>query len=316
MRVIVTGVGSVMGYSILDALSRSRYARHLDVVLTNSDERVAARYRTFGFARQSFERAPLASSPSYLDFLVNLINSKQSTVAVFPGTQHELGKLAKLRDEGYPIASNGSALTDLFLDKRRTFSFLTQSGVPMATTFELSQLDQLDPTRVLVAKPSTGSASRGVMMGTVQQIQEGEFGLDTIFQEKLEGPEFTCSLYKDRLTESLHILALERVLTEDGASWWGKVVPSPTIEDYLRLLARQLAPSWDYGHLNVQLILSPGGPLLFEVNPRLSSTEGPKASLGFNTAEAYLENLKGRTCSLVSPSKGEFIRYYSDVVFG
>lgn len=139
-----------------------------------------------------------------------------------------------------------------------------------------------------------------------------------VVQEVLTGPEFTTGCYVDRYTEQLTTITFQRDLSPDGASVYGEVIVNDAIQAYMTDIHGALRDEgFDYGHYNVQFILSAEGPRLFEINGRLSSTEAPKAHFGFNSCAAYIANkvLEKPFNELVPATRGKFLRYYEEVYF-
>jgi len=320
MKIFVTGVGSVMGMSIVQALQQDPGIRRMQVMASNSELGTAGEVFVSQKWRGSvFIESPLAASEGYLDFMRSLFLLHQPAI-IFPGTQHELLKLSELRDEGFPVACPPLSIVELCIDKFALAQFLKARGIPHPETQLAEEGGRNFPGKI-VAKPRTGSASRGIFIlddgNSVQQFLELRAS-NYILQEYVEGPEFTCSLYLDRVTGEIKTLQLQRELSIDGASSKGQVTNLEEVNLYLFKIARELRNvGWDFGHINVQLRLANDGPKLIEINPRLSSTESPKAKLGFNTCAASFQNIAlNQSSNLGTPSEGaRFIRYYEELIF-
>jgi carbamoyl-phosphate synthase large subunit len=88
--------------------------------------------------------------------------------------------------------------------------------------------------------------------------------------------EYTCPVYASAKTD-MRILVIQRKL-EFGQTSSGVVVDNPEIERYVRAIAAAMQLD---GAINIQLRLTESGPLLFEINPRLSSTLVFRDKMGF-----------------------------------
>jgi predicted ATP-grasp superfamily ATP-dependent carboligase len=173
-----------------------------------------------------------------------------------------------------------------------------------------------------IVKPRSGSASRGIQVLDKIGVEKFASSISNpeswIVQEYLDGIEYTCSVYRDRITQSVSTLVMQRELSPDGASISGVVEHNGKINQYLAEVVDALVEyGWDFGNLNIQLRSSDSGVSLFEINPRLSSTESPKAKMGFDTVSAYFQNIVlGQTSNLLAPKAGtSFLRYYSDIIY-
>lgn len=317
-----------MGQSIYRALALRDFGERLEVHFGNSDELAAGRYFTS-------ERAPvvagpvlpLAAAPEYLETVRAYVAEHEIDV-VFAGTQHELVELARLRDEGGRVATVGSGLARLTLDKRRLVEALGAAGLAVPATRPLdAYLSGREPAGDVVIKPRTSSSSRSVFHvradddARLEHVVR-EIGPDAVdrfvVQERLVGDEYTCGCYRDRYSAEIAVIVLRRLLTPDGATGFGECVDAPEIELYVQAVAQALVgEGFDFGHVNVQLVLTERGPVLFEVNGRLSSTEAPKAVLGFNSSAAYVDNLVFERAAALGPvaTGTRFLRFYDEVYF-
>jgi carbamoyl-phosphate synthase large subunit len=100
-----------------------------------------------------------------------------------------------------------------------------------------------------------------------------------MWQEYLPGTkgEFTCGVYRC-LDDSVRVVAMRRRLAA-GVTAYAQVVHEESIEK----LCKQIAESLNLrGSINIQLrILEGRGPVVFEINPRFSSTVGMRHRIGF-----------------------------------
>lgn len=325
MEVLITGAGSVMGQSIYKALCRGSFSESINVHFANSDKLGAGLYfENDNCPIVAAPIFPLASDIEYSDFIKKYIADNHIDI-VFSGTQHELAKICEYRDIYGNAATISRGFAEICLDKVLTAKVLEKYNVPVPKTWSCENYLQTKPSdRAVILKPSHSSASRNVFKIEVEQdltqiLKENNFNVsDFIVQEALEGKEYTCGCYLDKFSKEISTVIFERTLTKDGATGFGKIVYDLSIENYLEMVCRALnKEGFDFGHINIQLIKTDAGPLLFEINGRLSSTEAPKAYFGFNSVEAYVYNI----CLNKSYSKfdvkerGQFLRYYEEVYF-
>lgn len=322
MKILITGAGSVMGQSIYKALALHPFESRVEAHVGNSDELGAALY----FQSQALPIVarpilPLAKDDRYSETVINYVKKNHIDI-VFAGTQHELANIARISSEGIKCATLSPPLVDLCLDKASSMKVLAASGIRVPQTQRLSNFI-VDPS-VLgpgIIKPNTSSASRGLLLFESaksidsKEIESRSSG-DYIVQERLIGDEYTCGCYLDRYSGEMSTISMRRTLTPDGATSFGEIIHNADIDNYVRSVAEALKQhDFNFGHINVQLILDSKGPCLFEINGRLSSTEAPKAKFGFNSSAAYLVNLVDEKAysNYNVPASGKFLRYYDEV---
>ncbi len=199
-------------------------------------------------------------------------------------------------------------------DKLETALFLERQGLPFPTTRSIETVNNLEKFPVIL-KSKTGSGSSKVNLVTDMD----EFLIikrnnpDYIVQEYLEGDEeeYTCGLFRSKSGISRNII-LKRKLT-GGYSGYGIVVENKEINDLLNLLATKINLR---GSINVQLRLTNKGPVIFEINPRFSSTVLFRHMFGFTDLLWSLEDLfEWELSSYQSNSVGkEFYKGFSEYI--
>jgi len=325
LRILITGAGSVMGQSIYGALAQEAFDRPLEVAFANSDPLGAGQYfsdeRLPIFDRPIF---PLAADASYGKTLADYVQ-KNKIDFVFAGTQHELQKITEYGAVEGNTATLTPTLVDLCLDKAALADALQSRGVPVAVTWSASDFPShgVEESIPYVVKPSFSSASRGIIYcANAQEVREALATAtdlsQLVVQRALTGPEFTTGSYVDRFTGELTTITFKRTLSPDGASVFGEIVVDDQISRYMADIRDALVHvGFDYGHMNVQFMLTSEGPRLFEINGRLSSTEAPKAHFGFNSCAAYIHNkvLNEPYRGFTPVESGKFLRYYAEVYF-
>ena len=99
---------------------------------------------------------------------------------------------------------------------------------------------------------------------------------DYIAQEYVEGDEYTCGLY--RYNNETICIVFKREL-KGGLTGYGELVKNPKIEELLVSVAEKICLE---GAINVQLRMNADNvPIIFEINPRFSSTVLFRDRLGF-----------------------------------
>lgn len=148
-------------------------------------------------------KVPRCDDASYVDAIKNIVR-EHNVALVVPTIDTELLPLAQAADDfkvlGARVHISDLSAVEVARDKARTAKVFAEAGVPVPRTMDLAQL-RADPTALtwpVFAKPSGGSASRG--LATYQDISEvpDKFDEPMIFQDTLDGPEYTINMFVDQ----------------------------------------------------------------------------------------------------------------------
>lgn len=325
MNILITGAGSVMGQSIYKALAMYDFGEPLNIHFANSEEIGAGRFFSLPTAPVVQKPIfPLAADSGYLDHLRQYVSDHDIDI-VFAGTQHELAKISAYRDETLKAATISSKIADICMDKVKTSAVLSRHSIRVPFTCTLEEYltsEQFDGP--VVVKPNHSSSSRSIFRlggkSEAQRLVDDKVIKPASFlvQERLVGEEYTCGCYVDRYTGEINTIIFRRTLTPDGATSYGEIVQDEAIQKYVASVGQALvAEGMDFGHVNVQLILTETGPVLFEINGRLSSTEASKAYYGYNSCAAFVSNIvqKKPFSGWKIAESGRFLRYYEEIYF-
>jgi carbamoyl-phosphate synthase large subunit len=163
-------------------------------------------------------------------------------------------------------------------DKLYTANFLEEHGLPFPKTKIVSEVDET--VFPLILKDRKGSGSKSIFL--VSEQSEFDFYArrfpNFIAQEFVpnSSEEYTCGLFRSS-TGEIRSITFKRKLI-GGFSGFGMVVCNDSIDEVLIAIAEKLDL---LGSINVQLRLSDRGPIVFEINPRFSSTVMFRHLMGF-----------------------------------
>jgi len=301
------------------------FGEPLNIHFANSEELGAGRFFSLPTAPVVQKPIfPLAADLGYLDYLKHYVTEHDIDL-VFAGTQHELAKISAYRDQSLKAATISSKIAHICMDKVKTSAVLSRHSVRVPFTCTLQEyLASAQFDGPVVVKPNHSSSSRSIFR--LEGKQEAQRLVDEhiikpasfLVQERLDGDEYTCGCYVDRFNGDVNTIIFRRTLTPDGATSYGEIVQNSAIADYVTSVGRALiAEGMDFGHVNVQLILTETGPVLFEINGRLSSTEASKAHYGFNSCAAFVSNIVQQKpfVGWNIAKHGRFLRYYEEIYF-
>lgn len=273
MRILVTAIGGDIGYGIGKIL---RMAGVADFLL-GCDVHAEHAGRLY-FDR--CEIVPRADSESYVDKMRRLVREHRIDL-VIPTSEPELRYLLKRgldSLDGVPLLAANALAMRIGFDKLQTAKTLETAGLPFPWTRPVR--DGAPPSVPCIVKDRFGAGGKGLAVVQAATVQLHALAqADGIWQELLEPAEheYTCGLYRTTSGETRTIVFRRRLVA--GVTAYGRVVAGNA--DIERLLLRIADVLELRGSINVQLILTARGPVVFEINPRFSSTIVFRHRLGF-----------------------------------
>lgn len=311
MKILVSGVASDIGHSIGNLLSKS------DLVDVVAGCDIHSQYYGADIF-ESLHLLPRASSPSYLYELQKLI-CEQKIDAFIPTSEQELrffmsNKLNKDKIGAVCVAPNQLAM-EIGFDKLKTSEYLKSIGCLFPSTQPITEaVEPLNLPYVVKDPAGAGSASVFIVDKPNCLSSYKQLFPHYICQEFLEGSdEYTCGVYQT-YEDSVRIISLKRRLAS-GVTVFAEVVDNSAITTLCEKLARSIALR---GSINIQLKLTPRGPIVFEINPRFSSSVGMRNLIGYSDVLWSLqEQVLGVKPSPYTPKKeAKFLyrRYTENIV--
>ncbi|MBI2517589.1 MAG: ATP-grasp domain-containing protein [Opitutae bacterium] len=217
---------------------------------------------------------PAATSPRFLPAMRDICRDERVDVLV-PLVDEELLPVQELASDTLHVLTPRAAFIRTCLDKYRLCAELARAQVSCPLTW-LPGADLATLPYPLILKPRTGRGSRGVVrVDSADALQRALDAVDgacggMMLQEFIDGPEFTVSVVVWRDGEVQAVVPKE-IIAKRGVTQMAVTRRHPGIERLCHRLQEVLRAD---GPFNVQLRLHPtsGEPLLFEINPRFSTT--------------------------------------------
>jgi carbamoyl-phosphate synthase large subunit len=266
LRVLITGCGGDIGQSIGKIL-KSRPELFSLVIGADLHKDHAGK-----FIFDECHTVPRCHSDSYQLEVLELIDKNEIDI-VIPISEPELRQMEKhqYQDDffGRPVIMANQQALHVGFDKKMTSDFLAHNELPFPDTFLISDYNK-DKYPVLI-KSRDGSGSKSIQI--VNNQDELTFYKrmypNFIAQEFLidQGGEFTCGLFRSTSGEIRDVIFKRKLI--GGFSGFGSREEHPKISQLLYELAVLLDLR---GSINVQLRLVNDIPVIFEINPRFSST--------------------------------------------
>uniref|UniRef100_UPI00404719D6 ATP-grasp domain-containing protein n=1 Tax=Flavobacterium sp. TaxID=239 RepID=UPI00404719D6 len=265
LNILVTGCGGDIGQSIGKILNEYSLVNNLygcDI----SDKNAAK------FIYSNFFIGLPCKDPNYIIYLEKIVKEKNIDF-IIPISEPELRFLSieninKIGNAELIIAS--SEALHVGFDKLNTADFLKRENLPFPITHSVEDIEKIEDFPVIM-KSRTGSGSSNVSIvrdnETFNTIKKGN--PDFIVQEFLDGNngEYTCGVFRST-SGIVRSIIFKRELM-GGFTGYGEVIENKEIDKLLHDVVEKLNL---IGSINIQLRLTSKGPVVFEINPRFSST--------------------------------------------
>jgi carbamoyl-phosphate synthase large subunit len=301
-RVLVTGIGGVVGQGILRNIRSME--RDIEIIGVNITKVSAGNY----LCDRVYE-GPYAYDNDYIPTMRQIVTN-ESIGLVIPSTDYESYYLGEARDS-FPcyVACSPANITKFCLDKYLNFKEFKQHDIPFASSFLPSEYNQ--EFEKIVVKPREGRGSRNIYINPPNPTS---FDDSYLIQAYLEGPEITTTVYVNSAGDVHGMITFVREL-EQGNTAKCEVVFE--YDDELAALVKKILNHYKFsGSFNIQSRVTSNGIIPFEINCRISGTNSVRSQFGFNdvayTVQEYLLNEK-----LVVPriTKGSALRVILDIIY-
>ena len=230
-----------------------------------------------------------------------------------PSSEAEISVLAS---SGFDTLSSAKVLINedfvvqTSLDKYETLTFLKSQGIDVPSNGLVGETKPLKYP--VIVKPRFGKGSKGLKI--VKNYSEFIACSDGyVWQEllDLDREEYTCAIYVSKEGEHRNLIMKRKLI--GGLTGKGEVVYDEQIRDYITSIANVLQLT---GVINIQLRKTERGPLLFEINPRLSSTLVFRDIMGFCDLRWWVSDALGLKHApyISTPPKTRFYRTASEYV--
>jgi carbamoyl-phosphate synthase large subunit len=314
MNILITGIGAIIGYGIIESLKLSR----LDVKIIGTD----IFPENYGkYQCDVFHQVPLTSDPDYFEFIQKII-LENSVDLIFPGIEQDLHFFNQNRIKfDTAIVLNKAELIELSKDKMEMYNFLKTNDFKHLIPTEENLNFEVAKKRFglpFVIKPKKSYASKGFyvinsekdFINIAHQISS-----ETLFQPYIgtNSEEYTVSIFGNGKGGYFDQIIMKRTLSAAGASEKTSVVLNDEpIESAINDLCKLFSP---VGPTNFQFRKDKGLAYLLEINPRISSACSIRSKFGYNEPlmciDFYLQNQQPK---IEDKLAGRAVRFISDFI--
>jgi carbamoyl-phosphate synthase large subunit len=316
INVLVTGAAGNLAHFMWKALRASGLP--LRIVGCNYDVEGAGLFQfDAGYV------VPAANHPAYAAQVLELCRQERIH-AIFAGSMAEMQVLAEhaglFREQaGVVVVSSPPDVLRRMGDKWKLTHHLARRGLDFPRSTLPGRTHKYETFLNEVAYPYVvkdrfGAGSQG--FGIARDDRQLDHLVTTIpnpvVQEYLHGDdqEYTVGIFVCTNGEPAGSIVMRRHLAL-GMTMKGEVLPASSLGAYCE---RVVAHSGCVGPCNVQLRVTERGPVVFEVNPRFSSTTSARAHYGYNEAAMSIRHLVLQE-PIVRPviRPGKFFRVLEDL---
>lgn len=309
-KILVTGVGSIIGYGIIDGLRKSSVPVSITGIDIYSD--------AYGSElADQFVQGVRADSPGFISF-INEVVSRHQIDLIIPGIEQDLYALWENREKVQTKIVFGNELCmQMARDKRYTYDWLKDKNIRLIPTLSNTTFCECREKLGLpfLLKPVLSSASKG--LHTISTEEEFDFftrrNEHGCIYQRIIGTmeeEYTVNVFGNGDGTIMDMIILKRKLSGEGATSKAVYTENPVIEEYVQTLCSLIKP---LGPLNIQLRMEEGLPYLLEINSRVSSSCSIRTAMGYNEPEMCVRYfLMGEKINPAPRKPGKAIRYIAD----
>jgi len=308
-NILVTGCGGDIGQSICKILKENEITNQIygcDIHENHPGK----------FLCNEFQMIPRCLDEDYFRSLQDLVENKSIDI-IIPASEPELRLFLKKRISknlfNRPVIMANEKSLEIGFDKLKTSNFLKDAGLPYLITEILGETNINNFPAIIKSREGAGSKQvliiNNVFDFNYYKVKYPQF----IIQEYLtaDDAEYTCGLFRSKSDECRNII-FRRTLS-GGYSGFGIVEEHEEISDLLNKIAIHLDL---IGSINIQLRQTSKGPVVFEINPRFSSTVLFRHLFGFKDLIWAIEDDLGLGVSEFLPIKtgSKFYKGYEEYV--
>lgn len=307
MNILVTGCGGDIGLSIGNILKQYSPVNRIvgtDISQDNPGSTVFS----------VIEIIPPVNDDLYINSL-KAIFEKYNINIIIPTSEPELRffSLNKIRSiEGVHVLMANTKALEIGFDKYLTYNFLKSENLLYPWTSIVKDTEPVKLPCIIKSREGAGGRSVNIVQDEFVSYYKKNRP-DDLWQELLlpENEEYTCGLYRCKNNEVRSIIFRRNL--NYGVSVSGEVVYNSDISKLLSSIAESIEL---YGSINVQLRLTERGPVVFEINPRFSSTVMFRHLLGFQDLIWSINEFLGENIESYNQIKSgvKFYRYFNEYI--
>jgi carbamoyl-phosphate synthase large subunit len=286
-KVFLTGGGGSGTIAVIHALKELGYE------VTTADASVHS--AGLGIADRGYV-IPFGVDPAFEGALRTILETERPDY-VIPLVDEEIPIVHRFIARAFPemrVVAPKLSFCEAMLDKWVMYEQLSAHGIGVARSWLASAAEGC--VYPAVVKPRVGRGSRGLAyLEGPQDLARYLAGADKpadryVVQARALGAEYTTSVVVG-LDNALLAVVPKEVVSKRGITQVGTTRRSASIDALCRSIQEKLDPR---GPFNVQLMLTANDePIVFEINPRYSTTVALTLAAGVNEVDEVIRHAKG-----------------------
>ncbi len=235
--------------------------------------------------------------PDYIGQLIKIVKEK-GTDLIIPTIDHDLKLLSKNKSEfekvGCKMLLSSLEIVEICQDKRMTEEFLKSNNFGCPELFKAEEIKTDTSKLPVFLKPWDGSASKG--NAKAETLKELEFYSNKIrnciFQEFIDGTEYTCDVYVDFDMQVRCVVPRKRIEVRAGEVSKAQINKITEIMEQTEKLVERLKAG--PGVITIQLFYTGEKEIKFiEINPRFGGGVPLSVKAGADFPKWILKELSG-----------------------
>jgi carbamoyl-phosphate synthase large subunit len=235
-----------------------------------------------------FLKVPRVTEKGYVKILKEYCLSNDISIIV-PTIDTELNILSAVKEnflkDGIFIAISSMQICETFYLKNSTEKFFVKNGFYTPRTIN----DITTCSYPIFAKLNNSSCSIGAQIVYTPEIAKKlSYDKNYVFQEFIQGDEFTIDVFIDKNSEPISIVPRQRLEVRAGEVSKAKAVKDPIIIKTIKELCAKLGGA--YGCITIQLFKTEDRIVFIEINPRFGGGYPLSFKAGANFAEYLIKD--------------------------
>lgn len=261
-----------------------------------------------------FFKVPRVSDKTYIDILKDICKKNNISIIV-PTIDTELEILANVKNdflkENISISISSEWICSVFSLKNSTEKFFLENDFKTP-----KNIDNLSTCKYpIFAKLNNSSCSIGAKkVYSQEEAKELSKDKNYIFQEFIQGEEFTVDVFMDRDSQVISVVPRKRLEVRAGEISKGLTCKDEGIIKSIKSLCKKL--NGGYGCLTIQLFKTNDSIIFIEINPRFGGGYPLSCESGADFAQFLIEDFLGKKLSFTQDWKDKtlMLRYDGEVI--